>query len=162
MDVECLRDLDRGCGFQQPERLYLLLRRQRVSASKHCSSLFGRGQAGLRSLADQRALELGERRHQMKDERATCGFGGDGFRHGFETHAALLERYHEFHELGQRATQTIQPPYDQGVAGFQAAQCFSESGTLEVGAGDPFVPIDRRAACARECVFLKTETLFIG
>lgn len=162
MDVERLRDIDGGPGFQQFERLNLLLGRQRMPASQHRSSLSGCGQAGFRAFADQRALELGECRHQMEDERAARGFGGNGFGHRFESHAALLERYHEFHELGQRAAQAIQSPYDQGVAGFQAAQCLSQSGTLEVGAGNAFVPIDRDAAGARECVFLKTEILFIG
>jgi len=81
-----------------------------------------RRQPGLRALADQLALELGQRREQVEHEPPLGAGGVDGVVQAQQPDLALHQAAHQFNQVLERAPHAIQLPDHQHVAGPQLAQ----------------------------------------
>jgi hypothetical protein len=81
---------------------------------------FGGGDAGIDALDNERALELGERPHQVENELAAgCG-RVDALRHRSEARASCAELVNDLNQVRQRAPQAVELPDDKDVPGSYA------------------------------------------
>ena len=94
----------------------------------------GRRQAGLGALADQVALELGQRAEHVEDALA-AGRGCVGaLLQRAEPDARTLEPCNRVDEVLERAPEPVEPPDDQRIAGPQVLQRGRQPGAVGAGA----------------------------
>src|SRR5690606_11171757 len=95
-----------------------------------CAATFRGGEARLRPLADQAALELGKGVADVVSKLAERGGRVDALGGGVEIDAPRLELLERIERLLELAEGAIQFPDDQRVLGLQARQRRLEAGTL--------------------------------
>jgi hypothetical protein len=105
------------------------------------------GEARLGALADQVALEFGQRCEDVEDQLAARRRGVDMLLQAFEADAARVERVHGFDQVLERAAEPVELPDDEGVALAQIVQRRLQAGAaglraagdvgIDAGSGQP-------------------------
>lgn len=97
----------------------------------------------------------------MKDEFATGRSGIEILPQAPEADAMGGEVPHRFHQVGQRASQTVELPDDQHIPGSAVVQGVGESWPLRLGAaGD--IGEQALASAGQKGIFLEVEILLGG
>lgn len=72
--------------------------------------------------ADQVALELGDRAHDVEQQASAGGGCVDGFREVAESDGFRFEAGNNLHEVRETATQSVELPYDDYIARSERVQ----------------------------------------
>jgi hypothetical protein len=105
------------------------------------SSFFGRplatacprrGQPSPRPLADQFALELGQRPEDVEDQLPATRRRVDLLRQALEADPRLCQGIEQLDEIRERAAEAIEPPDDERVTGATEVKCFPETRPLSL------------------------------
>lgn len=120
--------------------------RHRVASADVLPARFSGEHAGPRSFANQRALELCERGHDVKQQRSTRRGRVDALGERNKLNASYAELVDQFDELRQRAPQTVQTPHDQRIASGQRSYRLAEAGAREPCTRDSLIGEDVVAA----------------
>ena len=121
-------------------------------------------QSGPRTLLNQAALELGQRRKDVEDQFAASRRRVDSaVTDGLESNTALPEILDDIDQVAYRPPQPVKPPDDEGVAGLQMLKALVEAGTSGLrSANFIFKDVALRAPGFPQGVELKTQILFTG
>ena len=106
---------------------------------------------GAGAFLDDSALELGERAEQLQLEASHRARGVDRLGQRPHRDPAAVELEHELDQVAEAASEPVELPYDEGVAGAQAVQALVElwGGVLERPGADLLEdPLDAGAARA--------------
>src|SRR5262245_44913753 len=106
--------------------LFLVRFGQLRRSSASSASCMCRRKSGIRSVSNQRNLELGERRKDVEHELAAGRRRVDRLSEAAELDATLLENVHGLDELLNRSRQAIQSPDHERVAVSHIFQCSRE------------------------------------
>ena len=100
-----------------PHRLYnpRLLCGQYLLPATQPTSRSRRGKPGHRAFANQFLLKLSQCSKEMKDQPACGSAGIESFLEGDEVDPAFIESVHDLKKVADRATETVEPPNNQGV-----------------------------------------------
>ena len=120
-----------------------------------------RGEPGLGPLADQRALELGQRRKQVEGELAVDRRGVDPLGQGAEFDTAILQRTDQHDQVGHRPAEPVEPPDHQMIPGAPHFEREPQAGPRCLGAAHAIL-VDARAARPGQGVALQVEVLVLG
>lgn len=134
----------------------------RAASADVLPARFSGEHAGPRSFANQRALELRERGHDMKQQRPTRRSRVDALGERSKLNASYAELVDQFDELRQRAPQAVQTPHDQRIALGQRSHRLAEAGARESCTRDPLIGEDVIAARRFQRCKLQVEILIIG
>ena len=104
------------------------LRRQRLPAADMDATSFGRSDTGSGALADERALELGQRAHHVEDQAPAGSRRVDALAQGAKVDASLAQIAHHVDQMRQRAAQTVEFPDHEHIAGLGGLQRTGQTG----------------------------------
>src|SRR3954447_1653758 len=135
-------------GAVELHRELALLGREQLRPPAEPAPRPGRAEPGLGALADEVALELGERPEHVEDQPAAARGGVERLLQAPEAGLALLEPLGERDQVLERAAEPVEAPDDQGVAGPRPLQRQREARPFGPGAADP-VLVDLLAAGSR-------------
>jgi hypothetical protein len=119
------------------------------------------GKPGLSALADQCALEFGERREQVKGELPVNRAGVDPFGQRPEFDPAFLKSARQRDQVRHRAAEPVETPHDELIAAARHFQGQRQTRSRRLGAADPIL-IDPSAAGPGQRVALQIEILIVG
>ena len=118
-----------GSAFIDLARAACLGGQRRFAPSPAAAGARG-GEACPGALADQVALEFGQRREDVEDQLAARGRGVGMLLQAFEADAARIERVHGFDQVLERAAEPVELPDDEGVTLAQIVQRRLQAGAV--------------------------------
>src|SRR5271166_396725 len=151
--------LDRAPGRAEILSGLHLLGCQPVLATAVPAAGRGSGQAVLGALADEVALELGERGQDGEEQLALRGRGVDRLVEAHEVDAAFLEQTGHVHEVAYRPADPVELGADERVARLQAVKALVPLGTAGLGAAGALVGVYPRAARGLQALALGLRVL---
>jgi hypothetical protein len=134
---------------------------EKFGATTLAAARAGGGKPGLSALADQCALEFGERREQVKGELPVNRAGVDPFGQRPEFDPAFLKSARQRDQVRHRAAEPVETPHDELIAAARHFQGQRQTRSRRLGAADPIL-IDPSAAGPGQRVALQIEILIVG